>query len=98
LYILFIDDEDERVADAFDARAELDGSWPDPVRTKLSKLIESCRIKKPDKRIGLQAALQQLRNLEKEYCAESGLEKMVSSMREERERLVAAAQIKEASD
>ena len=93
-----LDDTVELLADAFDRRAELDGAWPDALKTDLASLIKSCLKGNPTKRVGLQAAMQQLRDLEKTHCVESGSERMVAAMREERERYLAAAQIKDASE
>ena len=36
------DDTVELLADAFDPRAELDGAWPDAVKTTLAVLVKSC--------------------------------------------------------
>ena len=95
-YFHFCEDEEEDLVDAFDPRAEGDGEWPETARKGLAALIEGC-TKKPAKRMDLQAAMNQLRYLETEHCAETASEKMLGTMRGERDRAVAAGQIQDAA-
>lgn len=96
LYFHFIDDEEEELIGAFDPRAEGDSAWPDSVKCGLSGLIESCLEPKPKKRIKLLSVLRQLMQLAREHCGMSLSEKMLTAMREERQKALAEEKMGEA--
>ena len=96
LYFHFVEDEDEDIADAFDPRAEMDGTWPAEVKTQLKALIESC-LEKPAKRISMQAIMRQLSELERTHCVLTGSEEMLAGLRLSRDQAEASVQLQAAA-
>ena len=89
LYTVFIEDEDEELEAAFDARA---GEWPDPVKTELASMAREC-LDKYKKRCGLGAVLQRLVRLELAHCTPLVEEVHLAEARAELDRLRGAAQV-----
>jgi len=89
LYTVFIEDEDEELEAAFDARA---GEWPGPVKTELASMAREC-LDKYKKRCGLGAVLQRLVRLELAHCTPTVEEVHLAEARAELDRLRGAAQV-----
>ena len=84
LFSHFVKRPKERLEDCFDARASGDGPCPAELVAALTELARNCLVENSEKRISLLSVLNQVNDLERQFCRPVFTDSLVTAFREER--------------